>query len=158
MGKIIVWILGKILDYWIGLIMAGIGCALMWFLYDPLSPWSGWRAHCIAICMALFIFCVYVAYKSVNGTRFSERNREKKIKETIESFDLGERNIINKFEQLQRNTIELIVDEPIVVGLISKGIIIPISNGESQLFNDGKFHRMCPVMLSSLAVKYLKKR
>ena len=67
MAKLLKWIVGKIIDQWITWAMGLVAGGSAWFLYSPLSPWAGWRAWAIAICVALLVAGVIYLCKSEKG-------------------------------------------------------------------------------------------
>jgi len=70
--------------------------------------------------------------------------RDIKLRQALESLDFDERAVLREFFFIGRNTLSLPVDYPTIVGLRSKGIIVPIGRwsmsriGRCTMMNDFK--------------------
>lgn len=103
----------------------------------------------------IFILCISfialsIIYYFINKIKFQFKKRDfyKDIKEEVEYLDAYEQSVLREFAVMQRKTISMPMDNPIVSGLLKKGIIKRVSN-----IGDGMFFAMT---ISKSADKFLK--
>lgn len=103
----------------------------------------------------IFILCISfialsIIYYFINKIKFQFKKRDfyKDIKEEVEYLDAYEQSVLREFAVMQRKTISMPMDNPIVSGLLKKGIIKLVSN-----IGDGMFFAMT---ISKSADKFLK--
>jgi len=103
----------------------------------------------------IFIVCISfivlsIIYYFINKINFLFRKREfhKDIKDEVSSLDEFEQSVIREFAVMQRKTLSMPMDNPIVSGLLRKGILKRVS--------DIGFGMHYPMTLSKSADKFLK--
>ncbi|AUC74905.1 super-infection exclusion protein B [Olleya sp. Bg11-27] len=103
----------------------------------------------------IFIVCLSfislsITYFFINKIKFQLEKRElhKVIKKEVTYLDQQEQSVLREFAVLERKTISMPVDNPIVSGLLHKGMIKSVSN-----ISNGTFYA---ITLSESADKFLK--
>ncbi|MBE7630462.1 superinfection exclusion B family protein [Tenacibaculum piscium] len=103
----------------------------------------------------IFIVCISfialsIIYYFINKIKFQFKKREfyKDIKEEVGYLDKYEQSVLREFAVMQRKTVSMPMDNPVVSGLLQKRIIKRVSN-----IGDGMFFAMT---ISKSADKFLK--
>ncbi len=103
-----------------------------------------------ASAILLFLFIILLKILWVNIRPFHDARREKqRIRFGIRQLDSGEKAVLREFAIFDQNTLELPVEDPVVSGLMQKGILQPTkAKGEYSVAG-----RVLPVTINPMARK-----
>jgi len=129
MGKVTSWLFGKLLDRlwdWITVISVGSVFAFVASLYSIFGLWRTVGIGCFAGIATLGVIQIY---RQENGTQKNNRKLIKEMESKIASLDQAEIDIVSAFSDLRLNTLEFAINDPVIAGLESKGILVRASKG-----------------------------
>jgi hypothetical protein len=155
MGKLRAFVVDKAFNVLIG---APLGAAFMAFyayLWEFL-PWQLWTGG-LLVCFSATALVAVLRYD--NRCKPKDRRIAEELQTSIAALDAAERLALTRFEEARLNTLEFAVDDPVIAGLLAKGVLVVASrNGNMKRGDDGRRHPVFPVMLLPLAKQLLQQR
>jgi hypothetical protein len=154
MGRVVAWLGEKLIDKAFDCIVGGLAGLLAWLIYSPI--WGGWRAVGIGVCVSGIAMSIIAIRRRETKVKSGDHQRQQQIANSIASLDPSELKIVSAFGQSQQNTRELAFDDPVVAGLLAKGVLVFASvHGRLADCSNGEVRKMFPMMLSMPAKKCL---